>query len=270
MIDTYAVIGNPVKHSLSPHIHQQFAEQTAQKLQYKKILAPRDAFAETLMDFIEQGGKGANITIPFKQQALQVAGVCSEQAKIAQAANTLLFNEQHEILADNTDGLGLIRDLQDLEVELYGKRILLLGSGGAAQGILGPLLSQGPALLHIANRSPEKAKALANQFAMAGTINHSAIDELHGQYDIAINATSSSLQNYDLGLASGLLSMDALAYDLAYGYKTSSFESWALSQGAQCHTGIGMLVEQAAESFYLWRGVMPDVASTKASLKLRT
>jgi len=269
MTDRYAVVGNPIAHSKSPLIHAEFARQTGQDLSYTAILAPLDGFAATIRDFQQAGGKGLNVTVPFKQEAWQLASSLSERAQLAQAVNTLKF-EDGEISGDNTDGAGLVRDIREnLKVSLEGKRILVMGAGGAARGVLLPLLEQRPAELAIANRTPGRAVELQQQFAAYGQVEGGDYAGLAGrQFDVVINATSSSLQGELPPLPAGVFAEGCLAYDMMYGKGLTPFLAFAQEHGAaQLADGLGMLVEQAAESFFLWRGVRPETAPVIAMLK---
>ncbi len=267
MTDRYAVIGNPIAHSKSPQIHAQFAAQTGQNLQYEKLLAPLDGFATTVGQFRAEGGRGLNITVPFKLEAAQYASRLTPAAQQAGAVNTLIFSGA-EVLGDNTDGVGLVRDLtRNLQQLLQGRRILLLGAGGAARGVLQPLLDQQPAVLALANRTVEKAQALVALFA--GKIQASGFAALAGQqFDVVINATASSLQDEAPPLPAGIYAADALAYDMMYAAQPTAFMRAAQAAGAtHVSDGLGMLVEQAAQSFYLWRGVRPETAAVLAELR---
>jgi len=261
-MDHYAVIGNPIKHSLSPTIHREFAKQTQQDIDYIAIESPLDDFNKTLFNFRQQGGKGVNVTLPFKHQAFLLAAPHSDLAKQAFAANTLVFQEDNIIYADNTDGTGLIQDLtHNHNYSLQQKKILLLGAGGSAQGIVCPLLESAPTQLVIANRTPEKALQLAKQFEVYGNVLGRGMNDLNlaaGPYDLIINATSTGLSEQTLNLPSQLICKTTWCYDLMYG-KITPFLTWAQQHHADnCLDGLGMLVEQAAAAFYLWRGVYPD------------
>lgn len=261
-IARYAVIGHPIEHSKSPLIHAQFAAQTGQRLTYEKLLAPLDGFVDTVQQFRTNGGKGLNVTVPFKLEAAHYATRLTARAEQAGAVNTLLLSDD-EILGDNTDGAGLIRDLTlNQHQMLSGKRLLLLGAGGAARGVLQPLLEQHPAVVVIANRTLEKAQALVTKYSaqsQTGQIRASNFAELTGQqFDVVINATASSLQDQAPPLPAGIYAPDALAYDMMYAPQPTAFMRAAQQAGVQrVSDGLGMLVEQAAESFYLWRGVRP-------------
>lgn len=259
-MDQYAVIGNPVQHSLSPQIHSEFAKQTKQQLAYSKIEAPLDEFAKTVKAFQLQGGKGCNVTVPFKIEAFQLADHASDCAKQAGAANTLLFKEDGSIYADSTDGIGITQDLtNNNEYSIRQKLILLLGAGGAARAVIGPLLEQAPAKIIIANRTKSKAMELVERFRETGIVKGVGLDEFTGEpFDLIINATSAGLSDIDLNLPNSLITPSTCCYDMVYG-KLTQFLQWAESNNAcLCLDGLGMLVEQAAASFYVWRGVYPD------------
>jgi shikimate dehydrogenase len=266
MTDQYAVVGNPVAHSKSPLIHAEFARQTGQDMAYERLLAPLDGFVETVEAFRQACGKGLNVTVPFKEEAFRYARQKTARAQDAGAVNTLKF-DNGEIIGDNTDGAGLVRDLTaNLNRTLGGKRILLMGAGGAARGVIGPLLAQQPAALVLANRTLEKAQQLAGFFgSRLAAVSYEA---LAGQrFDIVINATAASLKGELPPLPENLFSPGALAYDMMYGTETP-FMAWARQHGAaQVADGLGMLVEQAAESFFLWRGERPDTATVINKLR---
>jgi shikimate dehydrogenase len=263
MTDQYAVIGNPVEHSLSPQIHARFARATGQDLSYGRILAPRDGFREAVLAFRAAGGKGLNVTLPFKHQAWDLASVRSGFALAAGAVNTLSF-EGESIVGHNTDGVGLVRDLaQNLRIEVRGKRVLLMGAGGASYGVMEPLLRSQPETVVVANRTLEKAVELVGHFeklrswALKG-FSARAYGALAGaQFDILINATSAGLEGAMPPLPEGIFAPGALAYDMVYARRTP-FLHFAELRGARVSDGLGMLVEQAAESFYIWRGVRPE------------
>ena len=270
-IDRYAVIGNPVAHSKSPLIHTAFAQATGQSLTYERLLAPRDGFAATVERFIAEGGKGLNVTIPFKLEAYALSRDKSGRAASAGACNTLAWRGDHWY-GDNTDGAGLLRDLvHNVGAQIGAREVLMLGAGGAARGILGPLLAQRPRALVIANRTQSKAAELAAKFALAGPVSAVAPATLAGRrFDVVINATSIGLGSEvprDLWPA-GLFAPGALAYDLVYANATTPFLAWARGQGAaRTADGLGMLIEQAAESFVLWRGVRPETAGVFALMR---
>jgi shikimate dehydrogenase len=267
--DSYAVMGNPITHSKSPLIHSLFAEQTRQKMQYTAIHVDLGGFEQAVGNFNASGGKGLNITVPFKQEAFAVVTAISDRAKRAGAVNTIKF-ESKEIFGDNTDGIGLVNDLQhNLHLDLKDQRILLMGAGGAARGVIAPLLETHPAMLVIANRTPDKAVALAKAFGDLGYVQgcgYSQLAEL--QFDLVINATAASLQGEVPTLPDELLAEHAVCYDMMYGAKPTAFMAWAAVHGAANSVdGLGMLVEQAAESFYLWRGVRPETPPVIAAVR---
>lgn len=269
MTDRYAVIGNPIAHSKSPAIQAAFARQCGQDLVYETILGPLDGFAVAVEAFRQAGGRGINVTVPFKLEALELADQPTERARQAGAVNTLRFDPDG-VFGDNTDGIGLVRDIRDrLDFPLRGKRILILGAGGAARGVVLPLLEEGPAELAIANRSVAKAEALKTQFAPFGVLVAGGFaDFASGSFDLVINATSASLGGESLSLPAGLFAPGALAYDMVYGKGATPFMRDAQTQGAaRIADGLGMLVAQAAESFFLWRGVRPDTAPVLAMLQ---
>ena len=267
MPDRYAVIGHPVAHSKSPEIHARFAAQTRQDLTYERLQAPLDGFAATVRSFIGRGGRGANVTVPFKLEAHGLASELTERARAAGAVNTLKF-ERGVIFGDNTDGTGLVTDIvHNAAIAIAGKRILLLGAGGAARGVLLPLLNQNPACLVIANRTESKAQRLAQQFNQQGAILASDFAGLRGPFDLIVNATSASLSADVPPIPASAFSRDTLAYDMMYGTAPTVFMRFAAQRGAAVRDGLGMLVEQAAESFFVWRGVRPDTAPVFAALR---
>ena len=270
MTDRYAVVGNPVAHSLSPQIHAAFARQTGADVEYTRLLAPLDGFAASVNAFRAGGGRGVNVTLPFKLEAWRLATRRSERAEQAAAANTLKFDGD-EIFGDNTDGAGLTRDIEiNLGVVLAGKRILLLGAGGAARGVLLPLIERKPVALVIANRTDDKARDLAAHFSRWGRCVARRFDELgaDGGFDVVINATSASVAGALPPLGAGVFAPGALAYDMMYGEKAALFLNFSRTQGAaMVADGLGMLVEQAAESFFVWRGVRPHTAPVIAQLR---
>jgi shikimate dehydrogenase len=264
MIDTYAVIGNPIGHTKSPLIHGLFAETTRQAMHYTAVegpLEPDGAFAETVREFIASGGKGMNITAPFKLAAFDMADERSERATLAGAVNAFMFKDGR-IIAENFDGIGLLRDIEvNLHAPLEGKRVLLLGAGGAARGALLPFLAARPAELVIANRHVDKARALASQVATHGAITACTYGELErmGRFDLVVNATSASLTGDLPPVPPGVFSPHGTAYELAYGKGLTPFLRLARNAGvAGIADGVGMLVEQAAEAFAWWRGVRPE------------
>lgn len=267
--DRYAVMGNPVSHSLSPRIHAEFARRTRQRLEYTAIQVDEGGFAQAVGNFQGAGGKGLNITVPFKQQAFALAERRSERAERARAVNTLRF-DAGAVYGDNTDGAGLVRDLcTNLALEISGRRVLLLGAGGAARGVIAPLLALRPASLTIANRSVDRAQELQRAFAVIGAPEVRGFDELEGErFDLLVNATSASLHGEGLKLPSTLLAAGCWCYDMMYAAEPTPFLRWAADHGAKgTSDGLGMLVEQAAESFELWRGVRPDTAGVVQSLR---
>ncbi len=271
-LDAYAVIGNPISHSKSPLIHTAFARQTEQAMHYDAILAPINEFRETVTAFQQQDGKGMNVTVPFKLEAYEFATRLTERAELAQAVNTLQF-VKNEIVGDNTDGAGLVRDIEmNLGISLNSKRILLMGAGGAARGVILPILKQNPGVLAIANRTPQKAQQLQQQFAQHGALVSGHYMDFSGEsFDIIINATSASLHDKLPELPLSIFAKDSLAYDMMYAHELTRFLAFAEQNGASyLADGIGMLVEQAAESFFLWRGIRPQTEPIIAQLKTHT
>ena len=269
MSDRYCVFGNPVAHSRSPAIHALFATQCHQNLIYEAILVPLDGFAATVGDVVAAGGKGANVTLPFKEEAFRLCTRRSARAERAGAVNTLAFTGT-AILGDNTDGAGLVHDIEvNLTFPLVGRRVLLLGAGGAARGVIAPLLERQPAGLFIANRDGDKAEALAGRFSDLAAVDAGNFAKTAGQtFDAVINATSASLSGATLPLPAGIFAPGSLAYDMMYGQGETPFLALAREQGAACLAdGLGMLVEQAAEAFLVWRGVRPDSAAGLAALR---
>jgi shikimate dehydrogenase len=268
--DRYAVFGQPVGHSLSPRIHRQFAEQTRQSLSYEAIEVAPEQFATTVAEFFASGGCGLNITVPHKLSAFALAGRLSARAQRAGAINTLLTEPGGRVLVgENTDGAGLVRDLLfNLKAGVEGQRVLILGAGGATRGILGPLLDLKPRELCIANRSPERASVLTHLFADLGPVRAATLAELAGtQWDLILNATSASLSGELPQLSAALLGPACLCYDLAYGKGATAFMRWAQQHGAaRTASGLGMLIEQAAEAFQIWRGVRPDTGPVRTLL----
>ncbi|WP_440109821.1 shikimate dehydrogenase [Acidovorax sp. BL-A-41-H1] len=261
--DLYCVMGNPVAHSRSPAIHARFAELTGQHIRYERRLIPLDGFAEGVRAFAAEGGRGCNVTVPFKLEVPALASQCSEGVHLAGAANTLVFQPDGSIHADNTDGLGLVADItRNAGVSLQGARVLLVGAGGAAAGVLGPLLHAGVRHITIANRTVARAQALAASHSALAALQKaelSAIDlpGLQTDFDVIINATASSLAGGDVPVPACVLRPGSLAYDMMYGPAAQGFLDWAQRHGATPRDGLGMLVEQAAEAFALWRGVRP-------------
>lgn len=270
MTDRYAVVGNPIAHSKSPRIHALFAEQTGEDISYEALLAPREDFAGTVQAFREAGGKGLNVTVPFKQEAWLMATVRGDAAERAGAVNTLSFLDNGLVRGDNTDGVGLLRDLAENHgIALTGTRVLVLGAGGAVRGVLQPLLAVGPAEVVIANRTVDKAVTLAADFADLGTITGCGFDAIGPEgFDIIINGTSAGLGGEVPPVPDHALKPGGACYDMVYGDEPTAFVKWGLAHGAAAALdGLGMLVEQAAESFYLWRGVRPDTAPVITALR---
>jgi shikimate dehydrogenase len=273
-VDRYAVLGHPVAHSQSPFIHAEFARQTGQRLDYGRIDCGPDGFLAAVRAFAAGGGRGCNITVPFKFEAPALAAQVSERARLAGAANVLRFDAAGW-LADNTDGVGLVRDLvQGAGATLRGARVLLVGAGGAAAGVLGPLLAEGPAELVVANRTPERAQALVQSHAEVArdhgvALSASGLAGCGRHFDLVINSSASSLAGTGVPVAAEVLAPGTLAVDLMYGPKAEPFLQWARAHGAQARDGLGMLVEQAAEAFWLWRGVRPETAPVLAALRAR-
>lgn len=271
--DLYCVMGNPIAHSRSPWIHARFAELTGQALHYERRLVPLDGVARALTDFAAQGGRGCNITVPFKLQAAERADTRSQRVQLAGAANTLIFQDGR-IHADNTDGLGLVADIErNAGVPLAGRDLLLVGAGGAAAGVLGPLLQRQPRRIAIVNRTAARAQALVASHAALAALQKTELLALDIQapeadFDVIINATASSLAGAAVPVPASVLRPGGLAYDMMYGTSAQGFLDWAAQHGARPRDGLGMLVEQAAEAFQLWRGLRPP--STQVLAELRT
>lgn len=267
---TYAVIGNPISHSQSPFIHAEFARQTGEHLEYSRLQAPLDGFEATVRTFMAEGGRGLNVTLPFKLEAAQMCTQVSAAARIANAVNTMTFLENGEIHGDNTDGIGLIRDITvNLDQELTDKNILVLGAGGAVRGVLQPLLAQKPTSLTLVNRTREKAEALSQIFANTGTITVLDYADLAGKsFDVIINGTTASLNDETPPLPEGVFSPNSLAYDMMYSAGLTPFLRLAQKERAGILAdGVGMLVEQAAESFLIWRGIRPETRAVMGKLR---
>lgn len=269
MTDLYAVFGNPINHSKSPAIHRQFAEQTGQDMHYTKQLVNEGEFEQSAREFFAQGGKGLNITVPFKLNAFAFAQKRTPRAERAGAVNTLACLGDGSILGDNTDGIGMIHDMHNLGWEIEGKRVLILGAGGAVRGILQPLLEEGPARVTIANRTLGKAEDLAKNFLDLGDINAKSFEQLSGDsFDLVINGTSASMQGELPPLPENLLAENACCYDMMYGAEPTIFLQWAKAHGAtRTADGLGMLVGQAAEAFYLWRQIRPEVVPVITAMR---
>ena len=270
-LDQYRVFGNPIAHSKSPLIHRMFAEQTAQALDYQIALAPLDGFADAVRQFMDESGKGANVTVPFKLEAFALCDRLTERARFAGAVNTLYFRDG-VIEGDNTDGAGLIRDIVvNADFPIRGKRVLLLGAGGASRGALQPLLMQEPKELVIANRTVAKAEELVQLASSLTLVQTRCVaaswEQIVGQFDLVINATSSSLQGEVLPISKAVFAENCLAYDMMYGAQLTPFLNFAQQAGAQVRDGLGMLIEQAAEAFDWWRGVRPETAHVFKQLR---
>ncbi len=275
-MDKYFVLGNPVAHSKSPLIHARFAELTGQTLQYERLLTPLDGFASTLARLVKDGVRGCNVTVPFKFEAYQAATTQSDRAQLAQAANTLVIDEVR-VHADNTDGVGLVNDIQNnAGVALAGRDVLLIGAGGAAAGVLGPLLATGPRRLVLVNRTRARADAMAARHRAHASLQQTLqktelqtqdMSGLTGDFDVIINASASSLAGAGVPVDSRVLKPGALACDLMYGPAAAGFMTWASEHGATPRDGLGMLVEQAAEAFELWRKVRPPSAQVLQEMR---
>ena len=267
--DRYAVIGHPIAHSRSPQIHRLFAQQCQQYMVYSAIDVAPEQLSVWINQFFAGAGRGLNVTLPHKQAVLTMTGSLSERARLAGAVNTLARDPRGDLIGDNTDGVGLVRDLsQHLGVPITGQRVLLLGAGGAAHGVTASLLEQTPKQLTVLNRTLERAQALAGSFASLGAVQATTLAALSGMhFHLIINATAASLTDAVPELPAGIHDHETVFYDMAYGQQDTSFIRWARQQGARrAYTGLGMLIEQAAESFYLWRGVRPNTSSVRAAL----
>ena len=271
-MDRYFVAGNPVEHSQSPFIHTEFARQTGQALRYERLLWPLDGFADSVAALAASGAKGCNITVPFKFEAFRQGRRLTDRARLAQAANVLCFDAEGW-LADNTDGIGLVRDIErNAGVSLAGRRVLLIGAGGAASGALGPLLAAGVSEVTVANRSLGSAEALVDRHrprAHGATLRATPLDACGTGFDVVVNASASSLKGAPVPVAAAVLAPGALALDMMYGPAADTFLQWAAAASARGRDGLGMLVEQAAAAFELWRGVRPETASVLAALRER-
>ena len=271
-MDRYVVAGNPVEHSQSPFIHAEFARQTGQVMDYGRLLWPLEGFERSLRALVDSGAKGCNITVPFKFEAARVATRLSARAALAQAANVLSFDAEGW-RGDNTDGVGLVRDIEyNAGVPLLGQRVLLIGAGGAAAGVLGPVLQARPAEVVVANRTLEKAQTLVDRHrsvAAAARLRASTLADCGEGFDVVVNATASSLNGGAVPVADRVLRPGALALDMMYGPAAQGFLDWATRLGATGRDGLGMLVEQAGAAFELWRGVRPDTQPVLAALRER-
>jgi shikimate dehydrogenase len=270
--DRYCVMGNPVEHSRSPWIHARFAQLTGERVEYGRRLVQPGEFAQQVSAFRSEGGKGCNVTVPFKFDAGALATRRSARSELARACNTLRFDADGAISGDNTDGVGLVNDIAAAGVALAGRDLLLAGAGGAAAGVLGPLIEARPARIVVANRTRERADelvarhgALAAQHGVA--LAASGVASISGAFDIVVNATASSLHGAGVPVPASVLRPGALAYDMMYGAAAREFLAWAAAHGALARDGLGMLVEQAAESFLVWRGVRPPSAEVLAELR---
>lgn len=267
----YAVVGNPVTHSLSPRIHASFAEQTGQALSYSAIEIPLDDFDDEIRALQNQGFGGLNVTVPFKREAWELCDTLSLRAEQAGAVNTLSFMPDGDIAGDNTDGIGLLRDLLDnLKLEVSRRELLVLGAGGAVRGVLGPLLEQSPAGLTLANRSPDKAITLARDFGDQGNIQAVSFDALGArEFDLVINGTAAGLGNEVPDIPESVVAEHTVCYDMMYDLNAATaFVDWARSRGAaRAVDGLGMLVEQAAEAFNIWHGIRPATVPVIHSLR---
>lgn len=269
MTDLYAVMGNPINHSKSPQIHAEFAKQTQQELIYSAMLVPVGNFDMAVKDFFKGSGKGLNVTVPFKEKAFRFADQLTPRAKSAQAVNTLKLCDNGTIIGDNTDGVGLVQDLTaNLGVVIEGKRLLILGAGGAVRGVLKPLLAENPRSITIANRTVSKAEQLAYDFAELGNVDGCGFHDLIGSFDLIINGTSASLQGELAPIEDETIAPNTQVYDMMYGAEPTKFMTWAMQRGCQnAYDGLGMLVEQAAESFALWRGTKPNTKDVIADIR---
>ncbi len=267
--DQYGVIGHPVAHSWSPFIHGMFAKQTGQLLVYRLHDVPPERFRDYVLDFFASGGRGLNVTVPHKVAAAALAHELTPRARRAGAVNTLALQEENRILGDNTDGAGLTRDLREnLSVDIEQRRILIAGAGGAVRGVLAPLLELNPAHIVVANRTAVRAQMLVRDFVHLGSLRGCGFDELDGTFDLVINATSASLSGGAPDIPTRVLTAGTTCYDMAYAKADTPFSRWAMESGcARAVQGWGMLVEQAADSFYIWRGVRPLTAPVLGALR---
>lgn len=268
-IDRYAVMGNPIKHSRSPQIHKAFAEQTDQHMTYTSMLVPEDSFEDAVRKFFAEEGKGLNITVPFKLRAYELADELTERAKRAKAVNTLLIRSNGNIVGDNTDGAGLVRDIMyNHDGRLAGKKILVVGAGGAVRGVMAPILAENPVQVVLTNRTFDKAHHLAEEFVDLGRIQAVHMNQLQGPFDWIINGTAASLNGEIPDLPESIIGEHTRVYDMMYSKEPTPFNVWAKDYGAEkAFDGLGMLVEQAAESFRQWRGVMPSTPTVISDLR---
>ena len=272
-MDRYCVLGNPVEHSKSPWIHARFAQLTGQRLEYGKKLIALDVFSAGIDAFRSAGGRGCNITVPFKFEAAPLATTLTARARLAQACNTLRFDGKTDVFADNTDGVGLVSDIQDnAGVALAGRELLLIGAGGASAGVLGPLIEARPRRIVVTNRTHDKAESLVQRHAKLAqscgvALSAAALDGLAGPFDVVVNASASSLSGSGIPVPDSVLQPGTLAVDMMYGPAADGFMAWAREHGAIPRDGLGMLVEQAAEAFLVFRGVRPPSAGVLAQLR---
>ena len=269
LVDKYAVAGNPIEHSKSPMIHAMFAKQTKQSLEYGKIEVPIGAFKGFVANFFAQKNqKGLNVTVPFKEQAWALCCLRTDRAELAGAVNTLYLNETGQLCGDNTDGIGLVSDLKNHEVRLKDKKILIVGAGGAVRGVLQPILKEMPKSVVLCNRTLSKADELVSIFKPFGNIKSSAFADLNEAFDVVINGTSASLTGSLPPLPTQVISEKTVAYDMMYSKEATVFNAWAVQHGAvKTMDGLGMLVEQAAEAFKLWRGVRPETLTVMTTIR---
>ncbi len=267
--DKYVVVGNPIAHSQSPFIHRKFALQTKQEMEYDTLQAPLSGFSERVLRFFSEGGKGGNVTVPFKEEAFALADILTLRAKLAGAVNTLKITKHGKLLGDNTDGAGLVQDLANHDVQLKDAKILLIGAGGAARGVLLPLLEKSPYSLTLSNRTLSKAEHLVSTFHQYPTLNASSFANLNNQsFDLIINSTSASLYGEHPEIPESVIQAHTCIYDMVYSAKITSSNQWAKERGARTLIdGLGMLVEQAAESFFLWRDCQPKTEAVIQQLR---
>jgi shikimate dehydrogenase len=268
MPDRYAVIGHPISHSRSPIIHKIFAEITGDAIDYEAIDVPPEQLTESIQQFMSAGGRGLNVTVPHKQAVIPLMDSLTERAQLAGAVNTISRKDNGDLEGDNTDGIGLIADLRNLGVELVDASVLILGAGGATRGIIPAIMEHKPAAMLIANRTPAKAHTLANAFVDMGNLTACGFDDLkHSHFNLVINATSAGLEGELPPFPTSILDHDTVCYDLSYSMRDTPFVAWARENGCeQVFQGWGMLIEQAAESFAIWRGVRPNTQGVRERL----
>jgi shikimate dehydrogenase len=270
--DQYGVVGHPINHSWSPFIHGLFAKQTAQHMVYRLYDISPDDFRVQVLEFFGRGGRGLNVTVPHKEAAADIANALTERADRAGAVNTLIMQDDHTLLGDNTDGHGLVTDLRkNLSLEITNERVLILGAGGATRGVIAPLLGLGPTELVIANRTPERAVNLASLFSDLGPVRGCGFEDVGDDpFDLVINATAAGLSGSVPNIEGGVIASHSVCYDMSYSKSATPFVTWAIEQGcSRAHKGWGMLVEQAAEAFTLWRGVRPDTEPVLTALGMK-